>query len=229
MNQEKFLKQIEDKPAYQAPKSGCMKLVILPKEMTGDLSALFCFGEHLMTYHNHNDYAPAGIKTYPKTEDLGDTPLILKLVGDTEEDVKYDMDLMRKLELDYPELVVTPNPNLEAGHQHTIEELVESPSLYDHFAKTRHKHIRTLIITDKEAYEFENGKYKPVDSHTDPRFDQVAYCNAKADTLANKFQEIFDMFSYLKRNGKAFCDDTVIDMLPYGEECFEMLKKAARI
>ena len=63
LDQDKFLKQIENKPTYRAPKSGCMKLVILPEERTGDMSALFCFGEHLMTYHNHNDYEPAGIKT----------------------------------------------------------------------------------------------------------------------------------------------------------------------
>ena len=229
LKQDDFLERIAQNKPYKTIQSASKKYGILNKEREGDMSAAFCIGEHLKTYHNHNDYQPAGIKKYPKTEDLGDTPMILKLAGSSAEDVKYDIDLMRKFETTYPDIYVCPKPNLDAGSISDINEIASALGSYDAVIDRADACTRTLVITEDNAYEVCKGKYSPVDCNTPKIFDQVLYANASQATLAQKFNEIFDSFKYLKVGGRALCGKNVTSILPYGEECFDLIKAAARV
>ncbi|MDO5328624.1 MAG: ATP-grasp domain-containing protein [Coriobacteriia bacterium] len=217
LDEDAFKKHSDD---YHIVKNAIKKYIILKHDITGDMGSGFFSGEHLKSYHNHNDYEPVGICAYEATKDLGNTPMILKLAHVDKEQLKHDIDLMHFIEDEFMELLVCPHPNVPAGEQPSIEDIVSG---------LENNTERTLVLTNKDAYEVCDGKYCPVGDQTNPVFDNILYADCSASLLVDKFEEMWAMFKYLKPQGKAICSDAVAKMLPYGNDCFEILKKVANI
>lgn len=228
-----FDKKLQEGVDYKPLRCAAKKYIILQEHTYGDTHACFAIVEGLKTFFEHNDYEPLGMKSYPETKDLGDTPMIAKLAADTQEDIEYDLSFLNELEQKYPELIVTTNPDLEAGHQCSIEEIVssiaEGGEADEPVAVRADKADRTLVVTDKDAYEVQNGNATPVDETTPKIFDAVHYADASAGTLGDKVEEIIATLRYLKPGGKATICPAVAKMLPYGEETFEVIKRALRV
>ena len=222
LKQDEFLQKINENNPYKALLYSRKKYVIYKEEMTGDMSSGFEIVHHLKTFHNHNEYGPAGIKTYPKTHDLGDTPMILKLAGKNYEDVYYDTDAVKAIERHYPQLMCCAHPYLDKGKEiptnnlaHMAEKLIPNTS-------------RVLIVHKCGNFVINNGVLQKAENLQD-KFDGAIYANTKADTLTNKIKEIFIMFGNLHNAATAKLADEVAEMIPYGQDSFNVLKHVARL
>lgn len=222
LDEDKFF-QINDE--YRINQSAVKKYVILKDKMVGDMKSGFFIAENLKSYHNHNSYEADGYTTYEKTIDLDTSPMILKMTNKDKNQLSHDVDFMRILEQEYPDLLVCPNPTIKSSSQPSINEIQDRIIDGMFGSKFNWKTKNILVYCNNNDYVIADGKILKQDIDKSEKFDTVVYAECMGGDIVYLIKRMLDLYKHLKKDGYAACIDEAVENLPYKNKCFELIGK----
>ncbi len=190
---------------YRPRKSSMFKIAIAPRDVEADLGPFFELARHLESFREIVYFGGSGVQKYPRTVDFETSPFFIRMTNEDYGKLKRDYELVRLLEERYLDMLFTVNDKAEGVPLQTdIDKLISMLPLSRRFA----------VVKDDGVSILQYGKQKAADGFD--IYDGAIFAKCGPSTLTERFSQMMQCMSQIRKGGPVFIVPEAYQSLPYG-------------
>ncbi len=190
---------------YRPRKSAMYKICIVPRDVEADLGPFFELVRHLDSFREIVYFGDSGMQKYPRTVDFETSPFFIRMTNENYGNLKRDYELLRLLEERYFDMLFTVNDKAEGVPLQTdVDGLIAILPLSRRFA----------IVKDDGVSILQYGKQKAADGFD--VYDGAIFAVCGPSTLTERFRQMMQCMSQIRKGGPVFIVQEAYQSLPYG-------------
>jgi len=190
---------------YLPRKCAMFKFSIVPRDVDADLGPFFEIVRHLDSYREINYFGQPGTQHYPRTIDLETSPFFIKMVNEDYGDLKRDYELLRQMEERYFDMVFSSSTDICAA-----EPVTDLDSIISELPLAR----RFGLVKDDGKYVIQYGRCNKAENWG--VYDGIIFAKCGKDTLTDRFRDIMEAMSQIRKGGIILIVPEAYSNLPYG-------------
>ncbi len=190
---------------YRPRKSAIFKFSIVPRDVEADLGPFFDLARHLESFREIVYFGGSGVQKYPRTVNLDTCPFFIRMTNEDYGKLKRDYELLRLLEERYVDMLFVVNDKAEGVPLQTdIDKLVGMLPLSRRFA----------VVKDDRTTILQYGKQKAAEGFD--IYDGAIFAKCGPSTLTERFRQMMQCMSQIRKGGPVFIVPEAYQSLPYG-------------
>ncbi len=190
---------------YRPRKSSIFKFSIVPRDVKADLEPFFELARHLDSFREIVCFGGTGVREYRRTVDLHTCPFFIRMTNEDYGKLKRDYELVRLLEDRYYEMLFIVNDKTEGVPLQTdVDGIMGMLPLSRRFA----------IVKDDGVTVLQYGKQKAAEGFD--IYDGAIFAKCGPSTLTERFRQMMQCMSQIRKGGPVFIVPEAYQSLPYG-------------
>ena len=196
---------------YRPLKFGLLKCMIVPKDVTADMTPLLEIAQHLPGFRKLQLAAPFTRGKFKKTVDLETSPLFVKFCG-TAEELMNSYNFLRCAEMKYFDILFAMKDSVDAA---------ESRFDWNALKAALDRNLRYLVVTDEGYRCLTDGKLTEYDGSI-VVFDGCIFSEHGKNTVSGRFRNLICATRMVRSGGYVIVLPESYEMMPYGSASMEL-------